>query len=202
MRRTDCRAALRIFRRGNRRDDRDLPLDRTFRCARKLKNKGEVMRPRLRHFCCVVLFSVLSLPALAAKIPVGVMIYLGQTPDGSGEFQILLSPPAGITFDKLTPSFFVDGIGRSFPLGPPQPAPPPLYDFLFLTVPDSGFGSCPCHSASFQFAAPPGTKVTYLGKKFVLRRISASFLDAPSASSFLVPQASATIYLRTVAEGD
>ncbi|HEV2713925.1 MAG TPA: hypothetical protein VGU64_01590, partial [Terriglobales bacterium] len=109
---------------------------------------------------------------------------------------------AGITFNKLTPSFFDDGIGRSFVLPPPQPMPPPLYDFLFLTVPDSGFGSCPCRSASFLFAAPPGTKVTFGGKKFVLARISASFLDPPSGSKFLVPQESATIYLVTVAEGD
>src|SRR5438132_10899047 len=101
------------------------------------------MRPCLRHFCCVLLFSVLSLPAVAAKIPVGVMRYEGETPDGSSIFHILLSPPAGITFDKLTPSFFTDGNGRSFALPSPQPAPPPLYDFLFLTTPDSGFSSCP-----------------------------------------------------------
>src|SRR5947208_5243160 len=90
------------------------------------------MRPCLRHFCCVccvLLFSVLSLPALAAKIPVGVMRYEGETPDGSSIFHILLSPPAGITFDKLTPSFFTDGNGRSFAL---PSRPPPLYDFLFL----------------------------------------------------------------------
>src|SRR6266550_3491908 len=93
------------------------------------------MRPCLRHFCCVLLFSVLSLPALAAKIPVGVMRYEGETPDGSSIFHILLSPPAGITFDKLTPSFFTDGNGRSFALPSPQPAPPPLYDFLFLRTP-------------------------------------------------------------------
>ena len=127
------------------------------------------MRARLRHFCCVLLFSVLSLPALAAKIPVGVMIYEGQTLDGSGVFHILLNPPAGLTFDKLTPSFFVDRIGHSFVLPPPQPSPPPLYDFLFLTVSGSGFGTCPCRSASFLFAAPPGTKVIFDGKKFVLR---------------------------------
>jgi hypothetical protein len=160
------------------------------------------MRLYVRHFCCVLLFSVLSLPALAAKIPVGVIIYEGQTLDGSGQFRILLSPPAGVTFDKLTPSFFVDGVGRSFVLPPPQPTPPPLYDFLFLTVSGSGFGGCPCHSASLVFAAPPGTKVKYHGKKFVLTRMSASFLDAPSGSQFLVPQESATIYLSTVAEGD
>jgi hypothetical protein len=159
------------------------------------------MRARLRHFCCVLLFSVLSLPTLAAKIPVGMMIYLGQTPDGSAEFHILLSPPAGVRFDKLTPSFFVDGIGRSFVLPPPQPTPPLHYDFLFLTVSGSGFGSCPCHFASFLIAAPPGTKVTYLGKKFVLARMSASFLDVPAGSTFLVPQESATIYFSTV-EGD
>ena len=159
------------------------------------------MRARLRHFCCVLLFSVLSLPALAAKIPVGVMIYEGQTPDGSGVFHILLSPPAGVTFDKLTPSFFVDRIGRSFVLPPPQPSPPPLYDFLFLTVSGSGFGTCPCRSASFLFAAPPGTKVIFDGKKFVLAMISASFLNPPG-NGFLVPQESATIYLVTVAEGD
>ncbi|HEV2731184.1 MAG TPA: hypothetical protein VGV15_14230 [Terriglobales bacterium] len=153
------------------------------------------MRPCLRHFYSVLLFCVLSLPALAAKIPVGMMMYEGQTSDGSGVFRILLSPPPGVTFNKLTPSFFVDGIGRSFVL------PSPL-DFLFETVSDSGFGSCPCHSASFVFTAPPGTKVTFGSKKFVLARISASFLDPPSGSSFLVPQESATIYLRTVAEGD
>src|SRR6266550_8862718 len=106
------------------------------------------MRARLRLFCCVLLFSVLSLPALATKIPVGVMIYEGQTLDGSGVFHILLNPPAGLTFDKLTPSFFVDRIGHSFVLPPPKPSPPPLYDFLFLTVSGSGFGSCPCRSAS------------------------------------------------------
>ncbi len=50
------------------------------------------MRARLRHFCCVLLFSVLSLPALAAKIPVGVMIYEGQTLDGSGVFHIFPRP--------------------------------------------------------------------------------------------------------------
>jgi len=88
------------------------------------------MRPCLRHFCCVLLFSVLSLPLLAAKIPVGVMRYEGETPDGSSIFHILLNPPAGITFDNLTPSFFTDGNGRSFALPSPQPAPPPLYDFL------------------------------------------------------------------------
>ena len=159
------------------------------------------MRARLRHFCCVLLFSVLSLPALAAKIPVGVMIYEGQTPDGSGVFHILLNPPAGVTFDNLTPSFFVDRIGRSFVLPPPQPSPPPLYDFLFLTVSGSGFGTCPCRSASFLFAAPPGTKVIFDGKKFVLAQISASFLNPPG-NGFLVPQESATIYLVTVAEGD
>ena len=50
------------------------------------------MRARLRHFCCVLLFSVLSLPALAAKIPVGVMIYEGQTLDGSGGLSYPLEP--------------------------------------------------------------------------------------------------------------
>src|SRR5437867_13305884 len=90
------------------------------------------MRARLRHFCCVLLFSVLSLPALATKIPVGVMIYEGQTLDGSGVFHILLNPPAGLTFDKLTPSFFVDRIAHSFLLPPPHPSPPPPYDFLSL----------------------------------------------------------------------
>ena len=159
------------------------------------------MRARLRHFCCVLLFSVLSLPALATKIPVGVMIYEGQTLDGSGVFHILLNPPAGLTFDKLTPSFFVDRIGRSFVLPPPQPSPPPLYDVLFLTVSGSGFGTCPCRSASFLFAAPPGTKVIFDGKKFVLAQISASHLNPPG-NGFLVPQESATIYLVTVAEGD
>ena len=159
------------------------------------------MRARLRHFCCVLLFSVLSLPALAAKIPVGVIIHEGQTPDGSGVFHILLSPPGGVTFDKLTPSFFVDRIGHSFVLPPPQPSPPPLYDFLFLTVSGSGFGTCPCRSASFLFAASPGTKVIFGGKKFVLAKISASFLNPPG-NGFLVPQESATIYLVTVAEGD
>ena len=159
------------------------------------------MRARLRHFCCVLLFSVLSLPALAAKIPVGVMIYEGRTLDGSGVFHILLNPPAGLTFDKLTPSFFVDRIGHSFVLPPPQPSPPPLYDFLFLTVSGSGFGTCPCRSASFLFAAPPGTKVIFDGKKFVLAQISASHLNPPG-NGFLVPQESATIYLVTVAEGD
>jgi len=129
------------------------------------------------------------------------MIYEGQTPDGSGVFHILLSPPAGVTFDKLTPSFFVDRIGRSFVLPPPQPSPPPLYDFLFLTVSGSGFGTCPCRSASFLFAAPPGTKVIFDGKKFVLAQISASHLNPPG-NGFLVPQESATIYLVTVAEGD
>src|SRR5262252_2416877 len=102
------------------------------------------MKLRLRHFCCVLLFSVLSLSALAARIPVGVMIYEGQTADGSGQFHILLNPPAGVTFDRLTPSFFVDGSGRSFVLPPPQPGPRLLYDFLFLTVAGSGLGSCPC----------------------------------------------------------
>jgi hypothetical protein len=160
------------------------------------------MRPYLRHFCCLLLFSVLSLPALAAKIPVGVMRYEGETPDGSSIFHILLSPPKGVTFAKLTPSFFTDGSGRSFVLPPPQPAPPPLYDFLFLTTPDSGFASCPCRSATFLFAAPTGTKVIFGGKKFVLARISASFLDPPSGGEFLVLQESATIYLSTVAEGD
>jgi len=153
------------------------------------------MRPCLRHFCCVLLFSVLSLPLLAAKIPVGVMRYEGETPDGSSIFHILLNPPAGITFDNLTPSFFTDGNGRSFALPSPQPAPPPLYDFLFLTTPDSGFTSCPCRSATFLFSAPVRTKVSYRGETFVLARISASFLDPPRGSQFLVPQESATIYL-------
>jgi hypothetical protein len=166
------------------------------------------MRPCLRHFYSVLLFCVLSLPALAVKLPVGMMIYEGQTSDGSaGVFRICLSPPSGVTFDKLTPSFFVDGIGRSFVLPSPQSTTciggsSALYVFLFETASDSGFGSCPCHSASFVFTAPPGTKVTHLGKKFVLRRMSASFLDPPSGSSFLVPQESAMIYLATVAEGD
>jgi len=160
------------------------------------------MRLRLRHFGCVLLFSVLSLSALAVRIPVGVMIYEGQTPDGSGQFHILLNPPAGVTFDKLTPSFFVGGIGRSFVLPLPQSVPPPLYDFLLLTVAGSGFGSCPCSSASFVFAAPPATKVRFGGKKFVLKRMSVSFLDASSGRRFLAPQQSATIYLRTVGEGD
>jgi hypothetical protein len=158
------------------------------------------MRARLRHFCCVLLFTVFSLPALAVKIPVGVMIYEGQTPDGSGVFHILLNPPAGITFDKLTPSFFVDRIGRSFVLPPPQPSPPPLYDFLFL-VSGSGFGSCPCRSASFLFAASPGTKVIFNGKEFVLDQTSASHFNPPG-NGFLVAQESATIYLVTVVEGD
>src|SRR5437660_2892103 len=156
------------------------------------------MKLRLHHFCCVLLFSVLGLPALAVKIPVGVMIYEGQTPDGSGVFHILLNPPAGVTFGKLTPSFFVDGIGHSFVLPPPQPRPP-LFDFLFLTVSGSGFGTCPCSSASFVFAAPPGTRVSFNGKNFVLARMSASFLDAFSGTRFLVPQQSATIYLNSVA---
>src|SRR6266487_5460709 len=89
------------------------------------------MRPCLRHFCCVLLFSVLSLPALAAKIPVGVMRYEGETPDGSSIFHILLNPPAGITFDKLTPSFFTDGNGLCFDHpSPPQTYPPPQHDAL------------------------------------------------------------------------
>src|SRR5437867_13370134 len=111
------------------------------------------MRPCLRHFCCVLLFSVLSLPALAAKIPVGGMRYEGETPDGTRIFHILLSPPAGITFDKLTPSFFTDGNERSVALPSPQPAPASLYEFLVLATPDSGFPSCACHSASFLFSA-------------------------------------------------
>lgn len=160
------------------------------------------MKLRLRHFCCVLLFSTLSLSALAVRIPVGVMIYEGQTLDGSGQFHILLNPPAGVRFDKLTPSFLVDGIGHSFVLPPPQPLPPPLYDFLFLTVAGSGFGSCPCSSASFVFAAPPATKVSFGRKKFVLKRMSVSLLDASSGSRFLAPQQSATIYLSTVTEGD
>ena len=187
------------FRGVQERDDsRPLPL---ILCP-KIKESWRSMRPCLRHFYSVLLFCVLSLPALAAKIPVGVMIYEGETSDGSSVFHILLNPPAGVTFDKLTPSFFVDGSGHSFVLPPPQPAPPPLYNFLFLTVPDSGFTSCPCRSATFLFSARTGTKVTFGGKKFVLRRISASFLDPPSGSSFLVQGESATIYLATVAEGD
>jgi hypothetical protein len=135
------------------------------------------------------------------------MMYEGQTDAGSGVFRVCLSPPAGVTFDKLTPSFFVEGIGRSFVLPSPQLTTcsgesSALYVFLFETVSDSGFGSCPCHSASFLFTAPPGTKVAYLGKKFVLRRMSASFLDPPSGSSLLVQGESASIYLATVAEGD
>jgi hypothetical protein len=160
------------------------------------------MKLRLRHFCCVLLFSTLSLPSSAAKIPVGVMIYEGQTPDGSGQFHILLSPPAGATFNKLKPSFFVDGSGRSFVLPPPQSTPPPLFDFLFLTVSGSDFGSCPCSSASLVFAAPPGTKVTFGGKNFVSARMSATFLDPLPGSQFLSPQQSATIYLITVQEKD
>src|SRR5947209_20635004 len=134
------------------------------------------MRPCLRHFCCVLLFSVLSLPLLAAKIPVGVMRYEGETPDGSSIFHILLNPPAGITFDKLTPSFFTDGNGRSFALPSPQSAPPSRYDFLFLTTPDTCITSCPCHSATFLFPAPVPTKVSYRGEVFDITRIPDSFL--------------------------
>src|SRR5437660_11748591 len=119
------------------------------------------MRPCLRHFCCVLLFSVLSLPALAAKIPVGVMRYEGETPDGSSIFHSLLNPPAGITFDNLTASFFTDGNRRSFALPSPQPDSPPLYDFLFLTTPDSVFTICPCHSTTFLFSSPVRTNVSY-----------------------------------------
>src|SRR5207248_4322643 len=141
------------------------------------------------------------LPLLAEKVPVGVMTYEGETPDGSSVFRIILNPPAGVTFDSLTPAFFTNGTGHSFTF-PDRQASPPLYNFLFLTVPDSGFASCPCRSATFLFSARTGTKVTFGGKKFVLRRISASFLDPPSGSSFLVQGESATIYLATVAEGD
>src|SRR5207247_9451396 len=111
------------------------------------------MRARLRHFCCVLLFSVLSLPALATKIPVGGMIYEGQTLDGSGVFHILLNPPAGLTFDKQTPSFFVYRIGHSFVLPSAQPSPPPLYHFLFLLISCPGLCACRFSPALFLFSA-------------------------------------------------
>src|SRR5437667_10270689 len=116
------------------------------------------MRPCLRHFCCVLLFSVLSLPALAAKIPVGVMRYEGETPEGPSIFHILLNPPAGITFDNLTASFFTDGNGRSFALPSPPPAAPSLYDVVFLTTPHSVIPTCLCHSATILVSAPVRSK--------------------------------------------
>src|SRR2546428_2041492 len=122
------------------------------------------MSPCLRLFCCVLLFSVLSLPAQAAKIPVGVMRYEGETTDGSSIFHILLNPPAGITFDNRTPSFFTDGNGRRFALPSPQPAPPPLYDLLFLTTPDSGFTRRPRHPATFLCSPPLRTKSSHRGE--------------------------------------
>src|SRR5439155_14092021 len=68
------------------------PLSSVLARPKTQKIREKYMRPCLRHFCCVLLFSVLSLPALSAKMPVGVMRYEGETPDGSSIFHILLSP--------------------------------------------------------------------------------------------------------------
>jgi len=149
--------------------------------------------------CALALFCFLFLtfsikPLLAEKIPVGVMTYEGETPDGSSVFRIILDPPAGVTFDNLIPAFFTNGTGHSFTFPAPQ-ASPPLYNFLFLTVPDSGFANCPCKSASFMFSAKAGTHVRYNGKRSVLDRTSVSILDPLPNNQMLVPQQSGTIYL-------
>jgi hypothetical protein len=137
------------------------------------------------------------LPLRAEKIPVGVMTYEGETPDGSSVFRIILNPPEGVTFDNLTPAFFTNGTGHSFTFPDPQASPLPLYNFLFLTVPDSGFAACPCKSASFIFSAKAGTHVRLNGKKSVVDRTSVSILDPLPNNQVLVPQQSGTIYLNT-----
>jgi len=48
----------------------------------------------MRHFFCrVLLLSLLSIPALAEKITVGQLEYVGNTPDGSGVFEVTFNPP-------------------------------------------------------------------------------------------------------------
>lgn len=154
------------------------------------------MKNHARALCWCVFLAISTLPLLAERIPVGVMSYEGETPDGSSVFRIILNPPAGIGFEDLTPSFFTNGTGRSFTLPDPQPTPP-LYNMLFLTVPDSGFANCPCKSATFIFSAKAGTHVRFNGKKMIVDRVSTSFLDPAPSSEFLSPQQSATIYLDT-----
>jgi len=147
-------------------------------------------------FCWFVLLCLLVPVVYAEKIPVGVMSYEGETPDGSSVFRIILNPPAGVTFDNMTPAFFTNGTGHSFTLPDPQSSPP-LYNFLFLTVSDSGFASCPCKSASFIFSARAGTRVRFNSKNSVVERTSVSILDPLPNSQVLVPQQSGTIYLNT-----
>ena len=149
-----------------------------------------------RILSCLALLALAVTPLFAEKIPVGVMSYEGETPDGSSVFRIILNPPAGVTFNNLTPAFFTNGTGHSFTLPDPQPSPP-LYNFLFLTVPDSGFGACPCKSASFMFSAKSGTRVRLNGKNSVVNRTSVSILDPLPENQVLVPQQSGIIYLDT-----
>ena len=156
------------------------------------------MKNFARALCCCVFLAISALALLAERIPVGVMSYEGETSDGSSVFRIILNPPAGVTFENLTPAFFTNGTGHSFTLPDPQPSPLQLYNFLFLTVPDSGFANCPCRSATFIFSAKAGTHVRFNGKNSVLNRTSISFLDPMPNSEFLSAQQSATIYLDTV----
>jgi hypothetical protein len=149
-----------------------------------------------RSLFCFIFLAVSVLPLLAEKVPVGVMTYEGETPDGSSVFRIILNPPAGVTIDNLTPAFFTNGTGHSFTF-PDRQASPPLYNFLFLTVPDSGFASCPCKSASFMFSAKAGTRVRFNGKNSVVDRTSVSILDPLPNAQVLAPQQSGTIYLDT-----
>ena len=149
-----------------------------------------------RTLSCLALLALAVTPLFAEKIPVGVMSYEGETPDGSSVFRIILNPPAGVSLDNLTPAFFTNGTGHSFTLPDPSPAPP-LYNFLFLAVPDSGFATCPCKSASFMFSAKSGTRVRFNGKNAVVNRTSVSILDPLPESQALVPQQSGTIYLDT-----
>ncbi len=151
-----------------------------------------------RYSCSTLLFFALCVPALAGQIPVGEITYAGNTPDGSSVFHIILQPPPGVSFARLKPAFFTDGTGRSFVLPAPRSGSPRTYDFLFVTVPESGFTSCPCRSVSFLFAAPPGAKERFGEKDVILAPLSATFLSPSRRSRFLMPQQSTTIFLTTV----
>src|SRR5437660_10905124 len=159
----------------------------------------------MRHFFCrVLLLSLLSIPALAEKITVGQLEYLGNAPDGSGEFKVTFNPPPGIThaaFISLLPTLFINGYASTFVL-------PDVvccgYDFLFLTAPASGFGSpfavgCPCDLSFVVLYAKPNTTVTTSdGQTVTLKRVSISYLRPKSGQTSLVPNRKATIYLSTV----
>ncbi len=150
-------------------------------------------------FC---LFLLLCLPAWGEKIPVGLLRYMGDTPDGHSVFNVTLNPPAGVDLSKLTQTIYIGepdpntAGGITFVLPPPisPTQEPPSYEFLFLTG-YGQFANCPGQSAAYVFYAPVKSTVTYKGNVLTIDRISASLLKPPKGTDSIAIQQAATVYL-------